>query len=100
MAWLRFIASHRPDKLVQLVSRLHGVDAVTFSGEQVVRGFADHVEALYGRLGLPTKLSAYGIGQDGIDTVAAKVTAGGSRTVGNYYPLSQDDVRELLSAAL
>ncbi|PLS29353.1 iron-containing alcohol dehydrogenase [Bifidobacterium parmae] len=100
VAWLRFIAAHKPTKLVQLVSRLYHVDAVTFSEEQVVRGFADHLEALYGRLGLPTKLSAYGIGQEGVDIVAAKVTAGGARTVGNYYALSQEDVRALLSAAL
>lgn len=100
VAWLRFIASHKPAKLVQLVSRLYGVDAVTFSEEQVVRGFADHLEALYRRLGLPTTLSAYGIDQPGVDNVAAEVTVHGTRTVGNYYALSEGDVRKLLAQAL
>ena len=100
VAWLRYVASRRPDKIVQLVSRIYGVDAVSLGAERVVLGFADYIEALYAKLGLPTKLSAYNIGEGALDQIVDTVTAGGTRTVGAYLPLDRSAVRELLAAAL
>ena len=51
-------------------------------------------------MGNPVRLSAYGLGDEVIDAVAAKLTAHGHTALGEHADITPDDVKQILRLAL
>lgn len=72
-AWMRFAASHRPEKFVQFAERIFGLDAKNSSDLDCALEGIDRFEAFLKSIGCPTRLSELGIG-DTLLTEYAKET--------------------------
>jgi hypothetical protein len=57
------------------------------------------LENFYHAMGLGTRLSDLGIGQDRLDEMAKKATDGDKRTVGNFVKLDSAAVRKIYELA-
>ena len=57
-------------------------------------------EAFFSAMGNPVRLSAYGLGDEVIDAVAAKLTAHGHTALGEHADITPDDVKQILRLAL
>ena len=57
-------------------------------------------EAFFTAMGNPVRLSAYGLGDEVIDAVAAKLTAHGHTALGEHADITPDDVKQILRLAL
>ncbi|MFT8705104.1 iron-containing alcohol dehydrogenase [Bifidobacterium aquikefiricola] len=99
-AWLRFVASRKPDKLVQFATRVFHIDAVSWTNAEIVEIAAAELETFYRELGLHTRLSEHGISQSDLEKIALRATKHGSILLGNYLQLNTADVIELLEYAL
>ena len=51
-------------------------------------------------MGNPVRLSAYGLGEEVIDKVAAKLTEHGHVALGEHSDITPDDVKQILRLAL
>ncbi len=57
-------------------------------------------EVFFTAMGNPVRLSAYGLGDEVIDAVAAKLTAHGHTALGEHADITPDDVKQILRLAL
>lgn len=57
-------------------------------------------EDFFTAMGNPVRLSAYGLGDEVIDAVAAKLTAHGHTALGEHADITPDDVKQILRLAL
>ena len=74
-------------------------DPYDYTPEQAADLLADRLEEHFRALGLAVSLHELGISREGIEHVADVLTHGGATTVGNYSPLTRDDVIAVLELA-
>jgi alcohol dehydrogenase YqhD (iron-dependent ADH family) len=98
-AWMRRVLSADPARFAQWAVRVWNVDADFRDAEATAREGIARLEAFYRKMGLGTRLSDLGIGDDRLDEMASKCTDGGRRTVGNFVKLDTAGVRAILELA-
>ncbi len=85
-------------KLAQYAERVF--DVHDGSEAQKAQAAIDRTEAFFSAMGNPVRLSAYGLGEEVIDQVAAKLTAHGHVALGEHADITPDDVKQILRLAL
>ena len=85
-------------KLAQYAERVF--DVREGSEEQKARAAIEQTEAFFTAMGNPVRLSAYGLGEEVIDKVAAKLTEHGHVALGEHSDITPDDVKQILRLAL
>lgn len=102
-AWMRFAASHRPEKFVQFAERIFGLDAKNSSDLDCALEGIDRFEAFLKSIGCPTRLSELGIG-DTLLTEYAKETVriihDDKGLLPGQPPMSEADIVAVLRSAL
>lgn len=96
---IRYVARRQPQRYAQLAVRVLGADPYDDSEEQLALYFADYLESYFKLFGLATSLHELNIPESSIEHIAEQVTDGGTKTVGNYSPLTRNDVVEVLRLA-
>jgi NADP-dependent alcohol dehydrogenase len=82
----------KAEKLLQFGWRVFGVESVDEAIAKVV--------AFFESLGLPTRLSAYGVGEEAIPQVVAKLKANRRLRMGERLDITADEAGKILSRAL
>lgn len=85
-------------KLAQYAERVF--DVRDGSEEQKARAAIEQTEAFFSAMGNPVRLSAYGLGEEVIEKVAAKLTEHGHAALGEHADITPDDVKQILRLAL
>jgi len=85
-------------KLLQYGQRVWGIQ--TGSDEQRITAAIEATRDFFERMGLPTRLSAYGLGQEAVDLVIAQLQAHGMTQLGEHGDVSLEVSRRVLEAAL
>ncbi|SDH07385.1 iron-containing alcohol dehydrogenase [Propionivibrio dicarboxylicus] len=86
------------DKLLQYADRVWGVTAG--SDDERIDAAIARTRAFFESLGLPTRLSAYGIGADAIPAIVAQLEAHGMVKLGESREVTPTVSRQVLEAAL
>ena len=85
-------------KLAQYAERVF--DVRDGSEAQKAQAAIEQTEAFFTAMGNPVRLSAYGLGEEVIDKVAAKLTEHGHVALGEHSDITPDDVKQILRLAL
>jgi len=88
----------KAEKLLQFGARVFGISAAE-QAEAIDATIAQTV-AFFESLGLPTRLSAYGIGEDAIPQVVAKLKANRRLRMGERLDITPDAAGKILALAL
>ena len=86
------------DKLLQYAERVWHVSGGT-EDERIDAAIA-HTRAFFESVGIPTRLSAYGLGREAVDAVVAQLTAHGMLKLGEHRSITPEISRAILEAAL
>ena len=90
--------SQKGEKLLQFGARVFGIDSGT-SDERVDQTIAE-TRAFFEALGLPTRLSAYGAGEEAVPQVVAKLKANRRLRMGEKLDITPDEAGKILSRAI
>lgn len=93
MLWERREAKHA--KLLQYGERVLGI--TSGSESERIRAAIDATRAFFERMGIPTRLTAYGVGRESIDTLVAQLTSHGMTALGEHRDLTPEDSRRILA---
>ncbi len=85
-------------KLLQYGERVWGI--TSGSDEERIDAAIAHTRNFFETMGIPTRLSAYGLGADTIDTVIRQLEAHGMTTLSEHHDLTPAISRKVLEAAL
>ena len=100
VAWMRYIAENKPQKLAQLANRVFGVDYHHHTQGEMAQKLSDKLKAFFELLGLETSLTQLGIGREHFEEMANRATKDGKRPVGHYFLLDERRIVEILEMAL
>lgn len=98
-AWMKKTLSVDVNRFAQWAARVWNADTEYFGAEATARAGIERLEAWYKAIGLGTRLSDLGVGEDRLDEMAGKCTDGGKRQVGNFLKLGKAEVREIYELA-
>lgn len=98
-AWMRYVVDQDVNRFAMFA---HEVFGIPYHEDPRVTAFAgiESLEAFYHELGIDTKMSSCGITAADIEPMAASCTNQGQRVLGNFVPLTKDDVIRIYHAAL
>ena len=100
VAWTKYMARKKPEKLAQLANRVFHVDYHDYSSTEMALQLSSSLERFFKMLHLKTTLTEMGIDDKHFDEMATRATGGGSGTVGHYIPLDKQKFIEILRLAL
>ncbi len=86
------------DKLLQYAERVWHVSGGT--EDERIAAAITHTRAFFESVGIPTRLSAYGLGREAVDAVVAQLTAHGMLKLGEHRSITPEVSRAILEAAL
>lgn len=96
--WLRHHMTLGEDKLVQLATRVWGVDPSGKTSQQVAEEGIQQLEKFWTGLSAPNRLADYKIDDSQLDEIADKAMINGA--FGNFNKLNKNDVLTILHASL
>ena len=99
--WMKYCYKHDPQRFVQFAVRVLSVEENFHNPEQtILRGIAV-LRSFFTSLGLPATLGEIGIGEEHFQKIAEKTKKFDpvKGTVGNFYPLVNQDIVEILKLA-
>ncbi|OZG67304.1 iron-containing alcohol dehydrogenase [Bifidobacterium eulemuris] len=96
---IRHVAERRPERYAQLAVRVFGADPYDLTPREAANVLADELEDFFKTLRLPVSLRQIGVPREAIGHIADQLTHAGETTVGNYSPLSRQDVVAVLERA-
>ncbi|RSX53549.1 iron-containing alcohol dehydrogenase [Bifidobacterium goeldii] len=90
-AVIRYVSQYQPERYAALARAVFDVpeDATDIEAAHVL---ADGLAAYFAQLGMTQRLRDLDIPQSSLPDIAARITDHGRTRIGNYYPLSQEDV--------
>lgn len=95
MMQIRRVAKH--EKLLQYAKRVW--DITEGSDDEIIDAAIAKTRAFFESLGLPTRLSAYDIGEDGITAIIKQLEAHGMVALGERHEVTLAESRKVLEAA-
>lgn len=95
-AWMRYVLPAAPEKFAGFAHRVWGIPDSGDARKDALAGI-DRTEAFFGQLGVPTRLSGWGIDESAISALAEKAVAYGK--LGTMIELGREDVEAILRAA-
>lgn len=102
-AWMRYVWRNNPKRFVDFAVKVMGVEEQAHADAACVEAGVAALESFYSMLGLPHRLSMYGVTAEAISDMARSATVnadGTPKTLGGVKKLTQEDVRAILEAAL
>jgi alcohol dehydrogenase YqhD (iron-dependent ADH family) len=100
VAWTKYMAERKPEKLAQLANRIFGIDYHDYTCTEMAHALSSRLEQFFKMLHLRTSLKEFDIGNEHFEEMAARATGGGTNTVGHYIPLDEKKIVEILGIAL
>jgi NADP-dependent alcohol dehydrogenase len=86
------------EKLLQYGQRVWGIQSG--SDDERITAAIESTRTFFESLGIPTRLSAYGVGADAIDSLIEQLQAHGMTKLGEYGDITPEVSRRVLVAAL
>ncbi|UPM52515.1 iron-containing alcohol dehydrogenase [Gottfriedia acidiceleris] len=96
--WMEFVAKKRPERIIQLGENVFELNFSNKTKNEMIEETIEAFRSFLKSIGAPTKLSDYGIDHTQIDLMAKRAMV--APTIGNYVPLNQEDVKNILLASL
>ena len=98
-AWIRYTRGHNPARTAQFFVNTFGVEYNFLDVEDTIDRGITALEKFYTSIGMPIRISQC-IPNCDIEKLAQKASNGGSRTLGFYVKLHQDDFLKIYKLAL
>jgi alcohol dehydrogenase len=99
-AWMKHFYKHDVNRFVQFAVRVWNVEMDYFNPEKTALEGIRQLEAFWHSLGLSVRLSQSGITTADFEEMANKCTDNGTRTFGNFVPVTKQDVLAIYNLAL
>ena len=100
VAYTKYLATRKPNKLAQLANRLFNIDYANHSKEEMALMLAKNLEKFYIDLGLRTRLSKFNIDNSNFEKMALRATKNDTTKIGHYLGLDSKEITEVLNIAL
>ena len=100
VAYTKYLATRKPNKLAQLANRLFNIDYANHSKEEMALMLAENLEKFYIDLGLRTRLSKFNIDDSNFEKMALRATKNDTCKIGHYIGLDSKEIIEVLNIAL
>ena len=100
VAYTKYLATRKPNKLAQLANRLFNIDYANYSKEEMALMLAENLEKFYIDLGLRTRLSKFNIDDSNFEKMALRATKNDTTKIGHYLGLDSKEIIEVLNIAL
>ena len=100
VAYTKYLATRKPNKLAQLANRLFNIDYANHSKEEMALMLAENLEKFYIDLGLRTRLSKFNIDDSNFEKMALRATKNDTCKIGHYIGLDFKEIIEVLNIAL
>ena len=100
VAYTKYLATRKPNKLAQLANRLFNIDYANHSKEEMALILAENLEKFYIDLGLRTRLSKFNIDDSNFEKMALRATKNDTKKIGHYLGLDSKEIIEVLNIAL
>jgi alcohol dehydrogenase YqhD (iron-dependent ADH family) len=99
--WMKYVYKHDLLRFVQFAVRVFGIEENFHNSEETALRGIEALREFFSSLGMPATLKEIGIEERDFSAIAGKVkkfdTAKG--TVGNFLPLTNSDILEILKLA-
>ena len=99
-AWMKYVYKHDVARFAQIAVRVWGVEQDFFDPERTALAGIARLEAYWSSIGQAIRLSGLGIGKDRIGEMADKVSAGGTKQVGNFVKIGRAEAEKIYALAL
>ena len=100
VAYTKYLATRKPNKLAQLANRVFNIDYTNHSKEEMALMLAENLEKFYIDLGLRTRLSKFNIDDSNFEKMALRATKNDTTKIGHYLGLDSKEIIEVLNIAL
>ncbi len=100
IAFCKYMAEHKPERIAQLANRVFGYDYHDYSEKEMALKVADELERFFTFMGLKTRLRDLGVQEKDFAEMASKATKGGTSPVGHYMPLDEAKIIDILKLAM
>ena len=99
--WMKYCYKHDPQRFVQFAVRVLGVEENFHDPEQTILRGIDAMRSFFNSIGLPATLTDIKIGEEHFQKIAEKTKKfdPAKGTVGNFNPLANKDIVEILKLA-
>jgi len=96
--WMKYCYKHDLPRFVQFAVRVFGIEEDFHNQEQTILRGIIALRSFFTSIGMPATLKEIGIGEENFQKIAekAKKFDPGKGTVGNFYPLVNQDIVEIL----
>ena len=100
--WARYVAAENPKRFERLALKVLGLDYDPEDGVALAASAIEAMEDFFKELGLPTTIRGLGINpsENQIKALARSCSFGGTRTIGSYKVLSEEDMAAIYTKAL
>ena len=92
IAWMRYVAPRKPEKLAQFACRIMDVQPIFDDPLAVANEGIKRLAAFFKEIGMPLTFEELGCRREDIPTLAKTVKRLPSGKVGNYVPLDEEDI--------
>lgn len=96
--WMRYVYRENVARFVRFAIEVWKVDPAGKTDDEVALAGIEATAAFFARIGAPTRLADYKIGDDQLEVMAQKATPFGP--IGRFKPLGSEDVAEILRLSL
>lgn len=96
--WMRYVYTARVSRFAQYAERVWGIERDGRSDEELALAGIEATRDFFTRIGAPSRLADFGIGDDQLDRMAAEAVRYGP--IGAFRRLEQADVRRILELSL
>ncbi|MDH4618301.1 iron-containing alcohol dehydrogenase [Brevibacillus sp. AY1] len=96
--WMRYVYRENIARFVRFAVEVWKVDPAGKTDDEVALAGIEATAAFFARIGAPTRLADYKIGDDQLEVMAQKATPFGP--IGRFKPLGSEDVAEILRMSL
>jgi alcohol dehydrogenase len=100
IAWTKYMAVQKPEKLAQLANRVFNIDYYNYTKTEMAFKLSHELKDFFKMLHLHTTLTELKINKEHFEEMAARATSNDKVTVGHYIPLDGKRILEILNLAL
>ena len=99
--WMKYVYKHDINRFVQFAVRVFGVEENFHNPEETALRGIDALRDFFSSVGMPSTLKELGIEEKDFTAIAEKVKKfdAAKGTVGNFLPLTNADIKEILKLA-
>ncbi|OEG00255.1 butanol dehydrogenase [Vulcanibacillus modesticaldus] len=96
--WMKYVLDEGIEKFKRYAIEVWKVDATGKTDKEIALEGIEKTREFFNRIGAPSRLKDYNIGDENIELMAEKVVK--RRTVGQYKKLTKEDVKNILTMSL